>query len=301
MVSLPSVSFLSPETRRRLSESDTKWHIKLGLRVFATILSLIAFSLFGAAIPQWNANFFHTDGPQAGDWQDGMPIAAVSPVLTILNHLPRLISQQLAVSFLHSLYLTIHTLFLSSAFFPTPHPILTLVIDTLVLAALFPSIILAGLGGLFTVWRPAIPDNGAIICDIINSFARQCNPILYTIGGLELGGVILSSIVWLLTFILMTFGAITVHRWRISRRFASTGRRAGVSVVGDSRFLELGGLSNSFASAGGENITYYNKPPTRVVNNMSGTGQFEPDDLSLLKETQISRPTGTARMVGSWR
>ena len=73
-----NVPFLTIETRRRLSENDRRWHVKLAFRLAATVLSLIAFSLFAAAIPTWNANFFHVAGPSKGDWQDGMPIAAVS-------------------------------------------------------------------------------------------------------------------------------------------------------------------------------------------------------------------------------
>ena len=82
MVSLPSLpgmgSPLSSTTRQRLAEGDKRWHVKLLLRTIATIFSLIAASLFAAAIPQWDANFFHVSGPSEGDWQDGMPIAAVS-------------------------------------------------------------------------------------------------------------------------------------------------------------------------------------------------------------------------------
>jgi len=68
---------LSPELRRRLQESDSRWRTKSSLRLVSALFCLIGFSLFAAAITPWDQNFFHADGPNQGDWQDGLPIAAV--------------------------------------------------------------------------------------------------------------------------------------------------------------------------------------------------------------------------------
>jgi hypothetical protein len=72
-----AVTLLTPESRRRLSEGDQKWLLKLGLRTFAALLALIGMAAMAAAIPPWNAHFFHSEGATQGDWQDGLVIAPV--------------------------------------------------------------------------------------------------------------------------------------------------------------------------------------------------------------------------------
>jgi len=68
---------LSPETRRRLFETDRRWRAKLVLRGLTAVFALIGFSLFAAAIPGWDAEFYWNGGPNRGDWEDGMPVGVV--------------------------------------------------------------------------------------------------------------------------------------------------------------------------------------------------------------------------------
>jgi hypothetical protein len=67
----------SAETQRRLLETDRRWRAKCILRTVATVFSLIGFSLFAAAVPKWDADFYWGGGPNKGDWEDGFPIAVV--------------------------------------------------------------------------------------------------------------------------------------------------------------------------------------------------------------------------------
>ena len=67
----------SAETQRRLLETDRRWRAKCILRILATVFSLIGFSLFAAAVPKWDADFYWGGGPNKGDWEDGFPIAVV--------------------------------------------------------------------------------------------------------------------------------------------------------------------------------------------------------------------------------
>lgn len=67
--------------RDRLSRdpAHTPWlFIKTILRGITAVLALISLSFFAAAIPLWNRNLEHINGPNKGDWQDGIPIAPVS-------------------------------------------------------------------------------------------------------------------------------------------------------------------------------------------------------------------------------
>lgn len=66
--------------RDRLSKdaAPTPWlFIKTVLRGITAVLALISLSSFATAIPLWNRNLEHINGPNKGDWQDGVPIAPV--------------------------------------------------------------------------------------------------------------------------------------------------------------------------------------------------------------------------------
>jgi hypothetical protein len=69
--------YLTAERRRMLQESDPHWLEELIVRLVTALLSLIAISVFAAAIPPWDRTFVHSMGPTPGAWQDGMPIAPV--------------------------------------------------------------------------------------------------------------------------------------------------------------------------------------------------------------------------------
>src|SRR3954453_5468040 len=75
----------SAEPQRRLLETDPRWRAKFLLRTLATVFSLIGFSLFAAAVPKWDADFYWGGGPNRGDWQDGFPIAVVGTPIQYLE------------------------------------------------------------------------------------------------------------------------------------------------------------------------------------------------------------------------
>lgn len=67
-------------SRDATHSSHTPWlFIKTILRAITAALALISLSFFAAVIPLWNRDLEHIYGPNKGDWQDGVPIAPVSP------------------------------------------------------------------------------------------------------------------------------------------------------------------------------------------------------------------------------
>jgi hypothetical protein len=195
---------LLSKARRSLYFSvDPRWRLKLGLSIAAVIFSLISILLFAAAIPQWNANFFHSKGPTRGDWTDGMSIG------------PLLFTVFFGIS--------------SNVFFffakkavPTKVSILTL---SLILLTLTPSLFLAGHGSLFLHWRPSAVRNrnGILNCNALNIFTRECEPTMYTIGELQIGAIVVGSLAWAMVFVLFLVSiyelrANKVHKPRLPRR-----------------------------------------------------------------------------------
>ena len=90
------------------------------------------------------------------------------------------------------------------------HPLIDAIVDFLVWALLVPAVTFATWGGSFRLWRtadssmgasgttgaPGTASEGIMLCMGANALSRECFPALYRIGGLELGGVILSCFVW---------------------------------------------------------------------------------------------------------
>jgi hypothetical protein len=73
----------SAETHRRLLEADRRWRAKCILRTLSIVFALIGFSLFAAAIPKWDSDFYWGGGPNRGDWEDGFPIGVVGTPNTV--------------------------------------------------------------------------------------------------------------------------------------------------------------------------------------------------------------------------
>jgi hypothetical protein len=80
----------STEAQRRLLEADRRWRTKCILRGVASVFSLIGISLFAAAIPKWDADFYWGGGPNKGDWEDGFPIGVVWTPHTLPDAVPRI-------------------------------------------------------------------------------------------------------------------------------------------------------------------------------------------------------------------
>ena len=75
------------------------------------------------------------------------------------------------------------------------HPGAVVGVDLVLWLVMAIGIIICVLWGAFWTWQPAIPDeDGAIICDWINQWSRQCTPVLYPIGNLEIAGIVFTGL-----------------------------------------------------------------------------------------------------------
>ncbi|KAI1608830.1 hypothetical protein EDD37DRAFT_383493 [Exophiala viscosa] len=175
--------------------------------------SLIALSLFAAAIPQWNHNFFHSTGPSRGDWTDGVPLGPLTvaliyhTVVLILPFIPKLPSLQ-----------KMQTQTLG----PKRSQLVHAVVSTLLLLTLFPALFLAGYGSLFRFWRPAMrASSGVIPCTMLNIFARECEPVLYHVGTLQIGGIVFGCFVWTSHFALLLVALRNLRRHALIKQIQS--------------------------------------------------------------------------------
>ncbi|KIX04002.1 uncharacterized protein Z518_07555 [Rhinocladiella mackenziei CBS 650.93] len=215
----PKTLILTSTYPTDLSPPNTNPHHRLRRR-FTTILhitslfaSLIALSLFSAAIPRWNSNFFHNAGPNRGDWTDGMPIGPLA--FAFLYHAAALIytrspksrgsGSNASVSSLSSLSrrsLLIHT-----------------TIPVLVLLSLLPALLLAGYGSLFRFWQPAKrTQSGILQCSMLNVFTRECSPVFYDIGALQIAGIVFGTIVWSVQFTLLLVALRNLRRYLLVKQ-----------------------------------------------------------------------------------
>ena len=64
--------------------------------------------------------------------------------------------------------------------------------DLLTWVLLVPGIIVALAGGIFWYWtRGVAGQDGAVDCSFFfNTFTKQCTPIVYTIGNMEIAGLV---------------------------------------------------------------------------------------------------------------
>ncbi|EEA28076.1 conserved hypothetical protein [Talaromyces marneffei ATCC 18224] len=170
--------------RERLSRDSvqTPWlFIKTVLRGITAVLALISLSFFAVAIPLWNRNLEHINGPNKGDWQDGVPIAP------------------LAVAFLYNTFTSIYAVRTAKR---VPY-VLELIMDFVIWAALVPALVFAIWGGVFNVWQTATttmdPNSSMmmVMCDVSTNFwSRECFPDLYPMGLLEIGAIAFGVPVW---------------------------------------------------------------------------------------------------------
>ncbi|EXJ90864.1 hypothetical protein A1O1_03969 [Capronia coronata CBS 617.96] len=167
------------------------------LHIGGLVASLIAIALFSAAIPKWNANFFHNTGPASGDWTDGLPLGPLG--FAFLYHATVVIHARIRTrSVLHPS--TQEQMVSSSRRSVLTHT----TFSGLVLLSLPPALFLAGYGSLFRVWRPAVrTQSGLLVCNMLNIFARECEPVLYSIGNLQIGAIVFGSLVWAIHFSLL--------------------------------------------------------------------------------------------------
>ncbi len=205
-----NAAVLSPAKRFRKSLTTV-------LHIASLVFTFLSMSLFAAAIPRWNANFFHNTGPSRGDWTDGMPLGPL--VFALLYHTGTLIHSR-----------SIQKIRPSNTNNTLPNNTLTsrrtLLIDaavsSLILVTLFPSLFLAGYGSLFRFWRPAMrTQSGGVPCTMLNVFSRECQPVLYSVGNLQLAGIVFGCTVWMCHFALLLVTLRNVRRHSLIKKVQS--------------------------------------------------------------------------------
>ena len=190
-------TIISADRSAQLRAFDPRWRLKLGLHASTILITFLGIVLFSAAIPQWNANFFHNKGPSRGDWTDGMCIGP------------------LAFTFLFSILSIIHFF---SRQKPMP-PKVCIVVLALTLLSLGPALFLAGHGSLFRHWQNSAVrgQNGGLVCNMLNIFSRECEPILYSVGELQIGGMIFGSLVWTLVLVHLLISVCEARTERVTK------------------------------------------------------------------------------------
>jgi hypothetical protein len=195
---------LSPADSR--SRHRLRRRFFIGVHLVGLVTAFLSIALFAAAIPRWNANFFHSRGPNRGDWTDGMPLAPLT--VAFIFHVVALAQTRFRKT-RYAEDLT-HGYALSQWFV-----IIHLILPILVLASLFPALILAAYGSLFRFWQPAVhTQSGLLICNMLNIFTRECAPALYHIGALQIAAIVFGIAVWSIHFVLLLVG---LRNWRRSR------------------------------------------------------------------------------------
>ncbi|MCJ1253522.1 hypothetical protein MMC24_001334 [Lignoscripta atroalba] len=97
------------------------------------------------------------------------------------------------------------------------HPAWHITLDFLLLSLCIPAMIFSITGGLFWYWRPALLNSaGQINCEFLffNEWARECNPVAYTIGSMQIAGIVFLFLVFILHFTLFTLACIDTRKWR---------------------------------------------------------------------------------------
>ncbi|SLM39442.1 hypothetical protein LPUS_09976 [Lasallia pustulata] len=192
---------LQAETRRNLYEGDPKWPVKLTLRAAATFFAFFGMTLFAVATSLTNKNFINLSG--GGDWTDGMTLAPIT------------------LSFLYNPIVISILLFVRRG--RTIHPAWHVVMDLIIWGLCVPCIVFSVDGGLFWAWVPTqYSDDGTVNCDFYNWLSRPCLPVLYTIGGLEIAGIVFLFLIFVLHLTLFVFACIDTKKWRSAAKRAKS-------------------------------------------------------------------------------
>ncbi|PGH12534.1 hypothetical protein AJ80_06695 [Polytolypa hystricis UAMH7299] len=109
---------------------------------------------------------------------------------------------QLLHSFLFNVIIPIHTIRKGRSGYFT----IKLISDSVICALLIPAITLSVIKATFHLWKATVVSpSGLIICDEDNTYSPDCFPGVYQIGCMELAGVILGCLIWILHFSLFIY------------------------------------------------------------------------------------------------
>ncbi|KAF6240053.1 hypothetical protein HO173_001663 [Letharia columbiana] len=191
---------ISAETRRQLNGHDRRWPIKLGLRALAVPLAFIAMILFAVTTSVSKMNY------GGNDWTDGLPLA---PVLLALFYDP-------LVLFL--------TLFQRHG--RPIHPGWNVGVDFLVWGLAIPSLVFSVGDGWFWYWQPVLVEfDGMVPCDEYNYWSQICNPLIYTLGRIEIAANVFLALILIIHFTLFVYACIATHKWRKAKKLTAAERR----------------------------------------------------------------------------
>lgn len=253
--------------------SHHRWRrqITISLHVASLLTSLVAISLFAAAIPRWNANFFHNSGPNRGDWTDGFSLGPLT--FAFLYHASVLIYDQVqqrrrqtpTLPSLSPRSLMIHT-----------------TVTVLILTVMIPALFIAGYGSLFRFWRPAVrTQSGILVCNMLNVFARECEPVLYAVGSLQIGAIVCGTFLWVLHFMLLLLSLRDMRRQRLVKqlqkeKLAQYDSASEKSITSHSR-RHRSSPSSSRAGSRSNSLTFdENKNPSRQQQNVQSVQRPAP-------------------------
>ncbi|MCJ1336322.1 hypothetical protein MMC09_001598 [Bachmanniomyces sp. S44760] len=229
------------ETRRRLADSDPKWPAKAILRLIGIPFAFLAMCFFAASISYTNANFINTAGN--GDWTDGL---ALAPIMLSLIYNP------VVLVLLFIVRRGKHI-----------HPGWSVGAELVIWGLCIPAMLYAVAGGMFWLWQSqsVTDDDGNVDCGFFfNEWARQCNPIAYTIGNLEIAGIVFLFLIFVIHFTLFVFACIDTHKWRMADK----------TSMKESRNIQL---------------QYHRDPEEHTANSPPAYQQTH--DKDLVKETDV--------------
>ncbi|KAK2750674.1 hypothetical protein FQN57_002747 [Myotisia sp. PD_48] len=175
------------------------------VRLACAVLAVVGVALFGVALTKWDDISIPLPSvPISGKLQDGIPI------------LP------LGLSILINFGLAFYT-FLRRR---PPHLGIQLGLDLSICTGLVPAVILSAWAGTFRLWKPTVT-NGTnfVMCNEENKYARECFPVLYDLGSLQLAGVIFACACWLLHFSFFLYTIYTCQTLGWKPRYKRRRRR----------------------------------------------------------------------------
>jgi hypothetical protein len=260
------------------------------LHIASFLASVIAVSLFAAAIPSWNRNFFHSTGPTRGDWTDGMPLGPLT--FALLYHAIVLVqacaqkSRQSDGGARSRLSLGRVSLILRTA------------VPCLVLLSLLPALLVAAYGSLFRFWQPAVRNqSGILVCNMLNIFTRECEPTLYDIGSLQIAGITFGTLVWILHFALLLVSLRNMRRARLARqlqeeKIAQYARSERRSSRGSRRgYVSPRGSTGSHGAAG-QSARHQHRQADRYRRSGSSSSSNSKSESASMSLTGNSAATG---------
>lgn len=67
--------------------------------------------------------------------------------------------------------------------------------------------------------------DGVIPCDDFNFWSQECNPLIYTLGRMEIAANVFLALILIIHFVLFVYACIATHKWRKSTKSKGVERR----------------------------------------------------------------------------